>query len=322
MEQILNLKHLGGIDDLRPFFGEIDTIKQGKYYHLVGDIHLNHTEFARFTKKPRFSNMGTVIYAGINRICKLTQKMPSDFAVRLLQPNPLSGVVNIEIIHGRGAVLAPDTLVPAIWIQYNLRAPKFVKFSLLLYRIQCANGQMVLFDGFINEKLPSDDINHIHHQWSPCFYNGLFYAFDDALAVMKEQPMDQNRMAQTLMTVFGIGRRESISDQRNFGSQQEHYAISLDRILSFHLEKYGETVYALIQAASYFASHVEPEIHQNLSDAQRFDQLSKYREKRMIQVGRLMAKLEKKSRKFQARKQLRNREWEELFDFKPSVKTW
>jgi len=95
---------------------------------------------------------------------------------------------------------------------------------------------MVLFDGFINEKLPSDDINHIHHQWSPCFYNSLFYAFDDALAVMKEQPMDQNRMAQMLMTVFGIGRRESISDQRNFGSQQEHYAISLDRILSFHLK--------------------------------------------------------------------------------------
>jgi hypothetical protein len=266
--------------------------------------------------------MGTVIYAGLNRICKLTQKMPSDFAVRLLQPNPLSGVVNIEIIHGRGAVLAPDTLVPAIWIQYNLRAPKFVKFSLLLYRIQCANGQMVLFDGFINEKLPSDDINHIHHQWSPCFYNSLFYAFDDALAVMKEQPMDQNRMAQTLMTVFGIGRRESISDQRNFGSQQEHYAISLDRILSFHLEKYGETVYALLQAATYFASHVEPEIHRDLNDAQRFDQLSKYREKRMIQVGRLMAKLEKNSRKHQARKQLRNREWEELFNFKPSVKTW
>jgi hypothetical protein len=266
--------------------------------------------------------MGTVIYAGLNRICKLTQKMPSDFAVRLLQPNPLSGVVNIEIIHGRGAVLAPDTLVPAIWIQYNLRAPKFVKFSLLLYRIQCANGQMVLFDGFINEKLPSNDINHIHHQWSPCFYNSLFYAFDDALAVMKEQPMDQNRMAQTLMTVFGIGRRESISDQRNFGSQQEHYAISLDRILAFHLEKYGATVYALLQAATYFASHVEPEIHRDLNDAQRFDQLSKYREKRMIQVGRLMAKLEKNSRKHQARKQLRNREWEELFNFKPSVKTW
>ena len=322
MEQILNLKHLGGIDDLRPFFGEINAIKEGKYYHLVGDNHLNHTEFARFTKRPRFSSMGTVIYAGLNRICKLTQKMPSDFAVRLLQPNPLSGVVNIEIIHGRGAVLAPDTLVPAIWIQYNLRAPKFVKFSLLLYRIQCANGQMVLFDGFINEKLPSDDINHIHHQWSPCFYNSLFYAFDDALAVMKEQPMDQNRMAQTLMTVFGIGRRESISDQRNFGSQQEHYAISLDRILSFHLEKYEETVYALLQAATYFASHVEPEIHRDLNDAQRFDQLSKFREKRMIQVGRLMAKLEKNSRKHQARKQLRNREWEELFNFKPSVKTW
>ena len=87
MEQILNLKHLGGIDDLRPFFGEIQAIKQGKYYHLVGDAHLNHTEFARFTKRPRFSSMGTVIYAGLNRICKLTQKMPSDFAVRLLQPN-------------------------------------------------------------------------------------------------------------------------------------------------------------------------------------------------------------------------------------------
>ena len=217
-------------------------------------------------------------------------------------------------VHGRGAVLAPDTLVPAIWIQYNLRAPKFVKFSLLLYRIQCANGQMVLFDGFINEKLPSDDINHIHHQWSPCFYNSLFYAFDDALAVMKEQPMDQNRMAQMLMTVFGIGRRESISDQRNFGSQQEHYAISLDRILSFHLEKYGETVYALLQAATYFASHVEPEIRRDLNDTQRFDQLSKYREKRMIQVGRLMAKLEKNSRKHQSRKELRNREWEELFN--------
>ena len=266
--------------------------------------------------------MGTVIYAGLNRICKLTQKMPSDFAVRLLQPNPLTGVVNIEIIHGRGAVLAPNTLVPALWIQYNLRAPQLVKFSLLLYRIQCANGQMVLFDGFINEKLPSDDINHIHHQWSPCFYNSLFYAFDDALAVMKEQPMDQNRMAQTLMTVFGIGRRESISDQRNFGSQQEHYAISLDRIMAYHLDKYGATVYALLQAATYFASHVEPEIHRDLNDAQRFDQLSKYREKRMIQVGRLMAKLEKNSRKFQARKQLRNREWEELFNFKPSVKTW
>jgi hypothetical protein len=173
---------------------------------------------------------------------------------------------------------------------------------------------MVLFDGFINEKLPSDDINHIHHQWSPCFYNSLFYAFDDALAVMKEQPMDQNRMAQTLMTVFGIGRRESISDQRNFGSQQEHYAISLDRILSFHLEKYGETVYALLQAATYFASHVEPEIRQDLNDAQRFEQLSKYREKRMIQVGRLMAKLEKNSRKYQPRKQLRNREWEDLLE--------
>jgi len=173
---------------------------------------------------------------------------------------------------------------------------------------------MVLFDGFINEKLPSDDINHIHHQWSHCFYNSLFYAFDDALAVMKEQPMDQNRMAQILMTVFGIGRRESISDQRNFGSQQEHYAISLDRILSFHREKYGETVYALLQAATYFASHVEPEIHQNLNDTQRFDQLSKYREKRMIQVGRLMAKLEKNSRKDQSRKELRNRQWEELFN--------
>ena len=65
MEQILNLKHLGGIDDLRPFFGEIQAIKQGKYYHLVGDAHLNHTEFARFTKRPRFSSMGTVIYAGL-----------------------------------------------------------------------------------------------------------------------------------------------------------------------------------------------------------------------------------------------------------------
>jgi uncharacterized protein YbgA (DUF1722 family) len=314
VEQILNLKNLGGIDDLRPFFGEIQAIKEGKYYHLIGDIHLNQTEFARFTKKPRFSSMGAVIYAGINRICKLTQKMPSDFAVRLLQPNPQSGVVNIEIIHGRVAVLAPDTLVPAIWIQYNLRAPKFVKFSLLLYRIQCANGQMVLFDGFINEKLPSDDINHIHHQWSPCFYNSLFDAYDDALVVMKEQAMDQNRMAQTLMTVFGIGRRESISDQRNFGPQQDHYAISLDRILAYHIEKYGANANALLQAASYFASHVEPEIHQNLSDAQRFDQLSKYREKRMIQVGRLMAKLEKNSRKHQPSKQLRNREWEELFD--------
>jgi len=173
---------------------------------------------------------------------------------------------------------------------------------------------MVLFDGFINEKLPSDDINHIHHQWSPCFYNSLFYALDDALAVMKEQPMDQNRMAQTLMTVFGIGRRESISDQRNFGSQQEHYAISLDRILSFHLEKYGETVYALLQAATYFASHVEPEIRRDLNDTQRFEQLSKYREKRMIQVGRLMAKLEKNSRKYQSRKELRNRQWEALFN--------
>ena len=314
MEQILNLKHLGGIDDLRPFFGDIHAQKQGKYYHLIGDQNLNHTEFARFTKRPRFSSMGTVIYAGLNRICKLTQKMPSDFAVRLLNTNPHNGVVNLEIIQGRGAVLTPNTLVPAIWIQYNLRAPKFVKFSLLLYRIQCANGQMVLFDGFINEKLPSDDINHIHHQWSPCFYNSLFYAFDDALAVMKEQPMDQNRMAQTLMTVFGIGRRESISDQRNFGSQQEHYAISLDRILSFHLEKYGETVYALLQAATYFASHVEPEIHRDLNDAQRFEQLSKYREKRMIQVGRLMAKLEKNSRKYQPRKQLRNREWEDLLE--------
>ena len=316
MEQILNLKHLGDIDDLRPFFGEIEVIKQGKYYHLIGDAHLHNTEFARFTKRPKFSSMGTVIYTGLNRICKLTQKMPSDFAVRLLQPNPLSGVVNIEIIHGRGAVLAPDTLVPAIWIQYNLRAPKFVKFSLLLYRIQCANGQMVLFDGFINEKLPSDDINHIHHQWSPCFYNSLFYDYQDALAVMKDQPMDQRRMAQTLMTVFGIGRRESITDQRNFGSQQEHYAISLDRILSYHIEKYGETQYALIQAASYFASHVEPEIRRDLNEVQRFEQLSKYREKRMIQVGRFMAKLEKNSRKFQARKQLRNREWEELFNFK------
>jgi hypothetical protein len=314
MEQILNLKHLGGIDDLRTFFGDIRLIKDGKYFHLVGDANLMHTEFARFTKRPRFSSMGNVIYAGLNRICKLTQKMPSDFAVRLLQPNPLTGVVNIEIIQGRGALLEPDTLVPAIWIQYNLRTPKFVKFSLLLYRIQCTNGQMVLFDGFINEKLPSDDINHIHHQWSPCFYNSLFYAYDDALAVMKEQPMDQNRMAQTLMTVFGIGRRESISDQRNFGSQQEHYAISLDRILSYHIENYGATAYALLQAATYFASHVEPEIHQNLDDTQRFDPLSKYREKRMIQVGRLMAKLEKNSRKHQSRKELRNREWEELFN--------
>jgi hypothetical protein len=88
----------------------------------------------------------------------------------------------------------------------------------------------------------------------------------------------------------------------------------LDRILSFHREKYGETVYALLQAATYFASHVEPEIHQNLNDTQRFDQLSKYREKRMIQVGRLMAKLEKNSRKDQSRKELRNRQWEELFN--------
>ena len=319
MEQILNLKHLGGIDDLRPFFGEIDAIKEGKYYHLIGDIHLNHTEFARFTKKPRFSNMGTVIFAGIKRICKLTQKIPTDFAVRLLQPNPYTGLVNIEIIHGRGAELAPNTLVPAIWIQYNLRTPKFVKFSLLLYRIECTNAQMVLFDGFINEKLPSDDIHHIHHQWSPCFYNALFHAYEDTLAVMKEQSMDQNRMAQTLMTVFGIGRRESMSDQRNFGSQQEHYAISLDRILAYHLDKYGETVYALLQAASYFASHVEPEIHQVMNDVQQFDQLSKYREKRMIQVGRLMAKLEKNSRKHKARKQLHKREWEELFNFKPAV---
>jgi hypothetical protein len=161
MEQILNLKHLGGIDDLRPFFGDIHAQKQGKYYHLIGDHNLNHTEFARFTKRPRFSSMGTVIYAGLNRICKLTQKMPSDFAVRLLNTNPNSGVVNLEIIQGRGAVLTPNTLVPAIWIQYNLKSPKFVKFSLLMYRLQCANGQMVLFDGFINEKLPSDDINHI-----------------------------------------------------------------------------------------------------------------------------------------------------------------
>ena len=322
MEQILNLKHLGGIDDLRPFFGDIHAQKQGKYYHLIGDQNLNHTEFARFTKRPRFSSMGTVIYAGLNRICKLTQKMPSDFAVRLLNTNPHSGVVNLEIIQGRGAVLTPNTLVPAIWIQYNLKSPKFVKFSLLMYRLQCANGQMVLFDGFINEKLPSDDINHIHHQWSPCFYNSLFYAYDDALAVMKEQPMNRDKMAQTLMTVFHIGKRESMSDMRNFGSQQEHYAMSMDRILAFHLERYGETAYALIQAASYFASHVEPEIRQDLSDAQRLDHLSKYRERRMTQVGRLMARMERNSRKFQARKQLRNREWEELFNLTPSVTQW
>jgi hypothetical protein len=248
--------------------------------------------------------------------------MPSDFAVRLLNTNPHSGVVNLEIIQGRGAVLTPNTLVPAIWIQYNLKSPKFVKFSLLMYRLQCANGQMVLFDGFINEKLPSDDINHIHHQWSPCFYNSLFYAYDDALSVMKEQPMNRDKMAQTLMTVFHIGKRESMSDMRNFGSQQEHYAMSMDRILAFHLERYGETTYALIQAASYFASHVEPEIRQDLSDAQRLDHLSKYRERRMTQVGRLMARMERNSRKFQARKQLRNREWEELFNLTPSVTQW
>jgi hypothetical protein len=90
--------------------------------------------------------------------------------------------------------------------------------------------------------------------------------------------------------------------------------MSMDRILAFHLERYGETAYALIQAASYFASHVEPEIRQDLSDAQRLDHLSKYRERRMTQVGRLMARMERNSRKFQARKQLRNREWEELFN--------
>lgn len=76
----------------------------------------------------------------------------------------------------------------------------------------------------------------------------------------------------------------------------------------------GATAYALLQASSYFASRVEPEIHRDLNETQRFDQLSKYREKRMIQVGHLMAKLEKNSRKFQARKQLRNREWEELLN--------
>ena len=322
MEKILNLNHLEDIHALKPFFGEIRLIKDGKYYHMRGDHNLNHADYGKFTKRPKFTNMGNVIYAGLNRICKLTQKMPSDFAVRVVQPNPTLGIVSVELILGRGAVLKPDTLVPAIWIQYNLKTPKYAKFSLLMYRIQCANGQMVHFDGFMNEKTPIDNLNHIHHQWSPCYYNALFYSFDDALAVMRDRPISRRQISDRLMRVFRIGKTENKQDLRHFGSQDERYAMELDRILEHHIERYGETEYAMLQAATFFASHVEPEMSRDLPFAQRFDAMERYRERRMNQAGRLMTQLEIQSRKYQSRKQLKNREWEELFNFKPSVKTW
>jgi hypothetical protein len=42
----------------------------------------------------------------------------------------------------------------------------------------------------------------------------------------------------------------------------------------------------------------------------------------MIQAGRLMTQLEVQSRKYQVRKQLKNRDWEELFNFTPTVLNW
>jgi len=239
-----------------------------------------------------------------------------------VQPNPTLGIVSVELILGRGAVLKPDTLVPAIWIQYNLKTPKYAKFSLLMYRIQCANGQMVHFDGFMNEKTPIDNLNHIHHQWSPCYYNALFYSFDDALAVMRDRPISRRQISDRLMRVFRIGKTENKQDLRHFGSQDERYAMELDRILEHHIERYGETEYAMLQAATFFASHVEPEMSRDLPFAQRFDAMEKFRERRMIQAGRLMTQLEVQSRKYQVRKQLKNRDWEELFNFTPTVLNW
>ena len=42
MEKILNLNHLEDINALKPFFGDIRLVKEGKYYHMVGDHNLNH----------------------------------------------------------------------------------------------------------------------------------------------------------------------------------------------------------------------------------------------------------------------------------------
>jgi hypothetical protein len=98
--------------------------------------------------------------------------------------------------------------------------------------------------------------------------------------------------------------------------------MELDRIIEHHLERYGETEYAMLQAATFFASHIEPEIHRDLTPAQRFDAMEKFRERRMIQAGRLMTQLEVQSRKYQVRKQLKNRDWEELFNFTPTVLNW
>jgi hypothetical protein len=50
--------------------------------------------------------------------------------------------------------------------------------------------------------------------------------------------------------------------------------------------------------------------------------LEKFRERRMIQAGRLMTQLEVQSRKYQVLKQLKNRDWEELFNFTPTVLNW
>jgi len=142
------------------------------------------------------------------------------------------------------------------------------------------------------------------------------------MVVMRERVISRRLMSDRLMRVFRIGKAEFKSDLRNFGSQDERYGMELDRILEHHIERYGETEYAMLQAATFFASHVEPELMRDLTPAQRFNAMEKYRERRMIQAGRLMTQLEIQSRKYQIRKQLKNRNWEELFNFKPTVKPW
>ena len=116
------------------------------------------------------------------------------------------------------------------------------------------------------------------------------------------------------MQLLGGIPKERGGSMRNSGGDVEYLAMELDKILAYHTEKYGETEYAMLQAATFFASHIVPEPEMGLSMEQQQLASTKYREKRMRQVGRLMTRLEKASRKYQARKQLRNREWEDVIN--------
>ncbi len=311
MESIFNLTSLNGLEGLKHFFGNTFLIKQGKSYVLVGDDNLNRAEFGKFSKRPEFTSMGNVIYAGLQRIRLLTNASYNDFGVRLHQSNPIAGIVSIEIIQGRTSQREPSDSVPAIWIQYNLKSPKYVKFSLLLYRLACSNGMMVHYDDFIQEKIPVGQINHIHHQWMPCYYHKMLSAYERTNKELKRIGIDRNKMSDQLIRTFRLGTKPRELDRQLFANQEDDSLMQLDRISSYYIEKDGEAAFALVQIATHFATHISPELFNHLSPIQQQQLIDKYREKRLNQAGRLMKSLELKLRKYTEYTDM-NYRWEDM----------